>query len=61
MLWVGQKDQQQTWVPQGLRGYVLFFVYTGFCYQLRVRCGLGYQRHLMRIRCDCLTISVFGL
>ena len=31
----------------------IFFVCTGFCEQLRVRCGLGYQRHLMRIKCDC--------
>ena len=53
-MWVGQ----QTWVP-GLRDHVLFFVCTGLCEQLRVRRGLGYQRHLMRIRCDCWTISAF--
>ena len=34
--------------------------FADFAVQLRVRCGLGYQRHLMRIRCDCWTISVFG-
>ena len=25
MLWVGQVGQRQTWMPQGLRGHVLFF------------------------------------